>query len=135
MPPQFTHDCDWCIFIGRVERGHSTWIEGSRWGRDERPVTWPKGDLWLCPGGAVIVRTGDDGWEYSSLGDAYLNALPAAWRPIARSIWRHTSKPDEYDREQMRKRRTERRQDRRIRRRGDDPFLMRMSNLPLIDCE
>src|SRR3954452_6074343 len=132
MEPQFTHDCDWCIFIGRVERGEGIWVDGSRFGgRQERTISWPAGDLYVCRGGGVVVRTGDDGWDYSSMGDAYFDALPDDWKPIARSIWRHGSKPDEYDRERMRERRTERRQDRRTRRRGDEPWLVRMQTLPL----
>jgi hypothetical protein len=137
ISPQFRHDCTWCLFIGRVERGEGVYRQGSRWGVEDRPMTWPKGDLWLCPGGSIIVRTGSDGPEYHSMGDAFMDALPDYWKPIARSIWRHNSKPDDFDYERMRKRRKERRQDRRMRRKGLDPFAERMKNLPLItfdDC-
>src|SRR4051794_28352902 len=116
MTPQFTHDCEWCIFIGHVERGEGNWREGSRWGVEERRIIWPAGDLWLHPGGGLLVRTGDDGPDYHSMGDAYFDALPDEWKPIARSLWRHYGKPDEYDYRRMRERRRERRQDRRMRR-------------------
>lgn len=130
MLPQFTHDCDWCIFIGRIERGEGLWRE-SAWHRlSERTITWPAGDLWLHPGGGLLVRTGDDGPEYHSMGDAYFAALPDDWKPMARSMWRHYAKPDDFDYERMRKRRAERRQDRRMRRKGLDPFAERMKNLP-----
>ncbi len=132
MEPRYTHDCDVCIFIGHVEKGAGGWtMQGSRFGGgEERIIHWPAGDLWLCPGGSVIVRTGSDGPDYSSMGDAYMHALPAEWRPMARSIWRHYSKPDDFDYERMRKARTRRRQDRRMRRRGLTPWYERMKAAP-----
>lgn len=133
MEPQFTHDCDWCIFIGRVERGEGEWKQsGWRYEPTVRTITWPAGDLWVHPSGGVIVRTGSDGPDYHSMDDAYLAALPPEWQPMARSIWRHYNKePTEYDRERMRERRRERRQDRRVKRRGGDPFYERMMKHPL----
>lgn len=130
LHPRYAHDCDTCLFIGRVERGEGVWVEGSRYGRAERTITWPTGDLWLCPGGSIIVRTGSYGPEYHSMGMAYFAALPDHWKPMARSIWRHYSKPDDFDYERMRKRRTKRRFDRRLKRRGIDPFEYMMNNLP-----
>jgi hypothetical protein len=135
ISPQFRHDCTWCLFLGRVERGEGVWRQGSRWGVEDRTITWPAGDLWLCPGGSIIVRTGSDGPEYHSMGDGYFAALPYDWRAIARSIWRHNSKPDDFDYERMRKRRKERRQDRRMRKQGKDPFMERMKTMPLIEFD
>ena len=128
MEPQYTHDCDFCIFIGRVERGSGIWRTGGWYSVDEREITWPTGDLWLHPAGGLLVRTGDDGPEYHSMGDAYFAALPDEWKPMARSMWRHYDKPDDYDYERMRKARTRRRQDRRIRRSGREPWLVRMES-------
>jgi hypothetical protein len=133
--PQFTHDCDYCLFIGRVERGEGVWRQGSRWGVEDRTITWPAGDLWLCPGGSIIVRTGSDGPDYHSMGDAYMEALPVEWRAIARALWRHNNKPDDFDYERMRKARTVRRQDRRMVRQGKTPWMERMTALPTFDCE
>jgi len=134
MTPQFTHDCDWCIFIGRVERGSGIWRTGGWHGVNERDMTWPAGDLYVHPGGGLVIRTGNDGPDYSSMDDAYFAALPDEWKPMARSIWRNFTKRDEwhheYTRKQIAKRRTRRRQDRRMTRRGLTPWMERMRALP-----
>ncbi len=53
--PEFEHDCDSCIFLGRYA-----------WGRYENE---PSYDLYVCSskfGYSAIARHGNDGWEYIS---------------------------------------------------------------------
>lgn len=54
--PQFTHDCNSCLFLGRYED------TATLHGRDY--------DLYYCgrcDEGSVIARFGSDGWEYQSM--------------------------------------------------------------------
>jgi hypothetical protein len=47
---QFAHDCRRCIYIGSVSTGSRK----------------SYGDLYVCPQSTVIIRDGNEGWEYES---------------------------------------------------------------------
>ena len=57
--PHFIHDCPSCIFVmqGKAIRRRGIF-----------PAGWY--DVYVCPiEPAVVIRTGDEGWEYSSRSD------------------------------------------------------------------
>lgn len=71
--PYFLHDCDVCIFVmqGRSSKRRGIFPSGSY-------------DVYVCPGEpCVVVRTGDDGWEYSShSGHGKDSWFAALWQSI-----------------------------------------------------
>ena len=75
--PQFEHDCDKCLFLGRHEETDPMWAK--------------QYDLYYCANGGmpdtVIARFGDDGPEYTS-GMCIVGVVPPITEAHRRAIER-----------------------------------------------